>query len=81
MYVEAESTTNDGRIDAVIQTQQAIYIFEFKLDNDPTALEQIKEKEYFKKYLLDKRDIYIIGVNFDSVKGNLVGWEDAKVEK
>lgn len=32
-------------------------------------------------YLFDKRDIYIIGVNFDSVKGNLVGWEDAKVEK
>ena len=81
VYVEAESTTNDGRIDAVIQTPQAIYIFEFKLDNDPTALEQIKEKEYFKKYLLDKRDIYIIGVNFDSVKGNLVCWEDAKVEK
>ena len=81
VYVEAESTTNDGRIDAVVQTQKAIYIFEFKLDNDPTALEQIKEKEYFKKYLLDKRDLYIIGVNFDSVKGNLVGWEDAKVAK
>ena len=81
VYVEAESTTNDGRIDAVIQTQQAIYIFEFKLDNDPTALEQIKKKEYFKKHLLDKRDIYIIGVNFDSVKGNLVGWEEEKLEK
>ena len=81
VYVEAESATNDGRIDAVIQTPKAIYIFEFKLDNDPTALEQIKEKEYFKKYLLDKRDIYIIGVNFDSVKGNLVGWDDEKVEK
>ena len=81
VYVEAESTTNDGRIDAVVQTPKAIYIFEFKLDNDPTALEQIKEKEYFKKYLLDKRDICIVGVNFDSVKGNLIGWEDEKVEK
>ena len=40
-----------------------------------------KEKEYFKKYLLDKRDIYIIGVNFDSIKGNLVGWQDEKVER
>ena len=79
--IEAESTTNDGRIDAVIKTSQAIYIFEFKLDNDPTALDQIKEKEYYKKYLLDKRDIYIVGVNFDSVKGNLIGWEDEKIEK
>ena len=81
VYVEAESATNDGRIDAVIQTAKAIYIFEFKLDNNPTALEQIKEKEYFKKYLLDKRDIYIIGVNFDSVKGNLIGWEDEKLAR
>ncbi len=81
VYIEAESETNDGRIDAVVQTPKAIYIFEFKLDNDPTALSQIKEKEYFKKYLLDKRDIYIIGVNFDSVKGNLVGWQDEKLER
>ena len=81
VYIEAESETNDGRIDAVVQTPKAIYIFEFKLDNDPTALSQIKEKEYFKKYLLDNRDIYIIGVNFDSVKGNLVGWQDEKVER
>ncbi|MBQ8570941.1 MAG: ATP-binding protein [Kiritimatiellae bacterium] len=81
VYIEAESETNDGRIDAVVQTSKAIYIFEFKLDNNPTALSQIKEKEYFKKYLLDKRDIYIIGVNFDSVKGNLVGWQDEKLER
>lgn len=81
VYIEAESETNDGRIDAVVQTPKAIYIFEFKLDNDPTALSQIKEKEYFKKYLLDNRDIYIIGVNFDSVKGNLVGWADEKLER
>ena len=58
-----------------------IFIFEFKLDNDPTALEQIKEKEYYKKYLLDKREIYIVGVNFDSEKGNLIGWEDELIEK
>ena len=79
LYVEAESTTNDGRIDAVVQTDDAIFIFEFKLDNDPTALEQIRQKEYFKKYLLDKREIYIIGVNFDSLKGNLVGWEQQRI--
>jgi len=80
-YIEAESTTNDGRIDAVVKTGKAIYIFEFKLDNDPTALEQIKAKEYYKKYLLDERDIYIVGVNFDSVKGNLIGWEDEKIDR
>ena len=79
-YIEAESTTNDGRIDAVVQTAESVYLFEFKLDNDPTALEQIKAKEYFKKYLLDKRNIFIIGVNFDTVKGNLIGWKEEKIE-
>ena len=81
LYIEAESATNDGRIDAVVQTQDAIFIFEFKLDKDPTALEQIKAKEYFKKYLLDRRDIYIVGVNFDSEKGNLIGWQDELLVK
>ena len=79
LYIEAESATNDGRIDAVVQTEDAVFIFEFKLDNDPTALEQIKAKEYFKKYLLDKREIYITGVNFDSEKGNVIGWQDEKI--
>ena len=80
-YIEAESATNDGRIDAVVQTEKAIYLFEFKLDNDPTALEQIKAKEYFQKYLLDRRDIWIIGVNFDSVKGDLIGWQEEKLAR
>ena len=81
LYIEAESTTNDGRIDAVVQVDNAIYLFEFKMDNDPSALEQIQKKEYFQKYLLDKRDIWIVGVNFDSVKGNLIGWEERKLDK
>lgn len=34
-FIEAESCTNDGRVDAVVQTANAIYLFEFKLDNDP----------------------------------------------
>ena len=80
-YIEAESCTDNGRIDAVVQTKDAIYLFEFKMDKNPTALMQIKRKEYFKKYLLDKRDIYLIGVNFDSRKGNLTGWKTAKVKK
>lgn len=79
-FIEAESCTNDGRIDAVAQTPEAIYLFEFKLDDDPTALEQIKAKEYFRKYMLDKRKIYLIGVNFDTDKGNLIGWNTCRVK-
>ena len=78
-YIEAESATDNGRIDAVVQTEKAIYLFEFKMDKKKTALSQIRQKEYFKKYLLDQREIYIIGVNFDSQKGNLTSWKAERV--
>ena len=78
-YIEAESTTDNGRIDAVVQTEKAIYLFEFKMDKKKTAMSQIKQKEYFKKYLLDKREIHIVGVNFDSQKGNLTDWKTEKI--
>ena len=73
--IEAESCTNDGRIDAVVQTDDHIYLFEFKLDDDDTALSQIKEKAYFKKYLQSSKKITMIGVNFDSEKGQLIDWQ------
>ena len=41
--------------------------------------QQIKAQEYFKKYLPDKREIYIVGVNFNSEKDNLAGWADEKL--
>lgn len=77
--VEAESCTNDGRIDAVVQTDDHIYLFEFKLDDNDTALSQIKEKAYFKKYLQSSKKITMIGVNFDSVKGQLIDWQTEDV--
>jgi len=78
-YIGAESTTDNGRIDAVVQTEKAIYLFEFKMDKKKTAISQIKQKEYFKKYLLDPREIHIIGVNFDSQKGNLTDWKTERI--
>ena len=77
--IEAESCTNDGRIDAVVQTDVHIYLFEFKLDDDDTALSQIKEKAYFRKYLLFSKKITLIGVNFDSEKGQLIDWQSEDI--
>ena len=78
-YVEAESCTDNGRIDAVVKTDRAIYLFEFKMDGKKNALSQIKEKEYFKKYLMDQREIHIVGVDFDSRKGNLTDWKTERI--
>lgn len=71
----AESRTSDGRIDAVVETEQFIYLFEFKLNRDDTALKQIVDKEYFKRYLFHKQRIILVGANFDTETGKLSGWQ------
>ena len=78
-YIKAESHTSDGRIDAVAETDKWVYLFEFKLNKDDSALEQIKEKEYFKPYLLSNKRIMLIGVNFDTDTGKLSNWKDEEV--
>jgi len=76
--IVAEDVTNDGRIDLSVFIANKIYIFEFKV-NEKGALEQIKEKAYFNKYLSSERDIYIVGVEFDSKSRNIVGYAWEKV--
>ncbi len=80
-YITAESHTSDGSIDAVAETAQWIYIFEFKLNKDDSALKQIKEKEYFRKHLLSSKRIMLIGVNFNTNTGKLSDWKNEEVEK
>jgi hypothetical protein len=64
LKVEAEVKTNKGRIDAVV-IDKDIHIFEFKFDGDKdTALEQIKDRKYFEKYLGAGKNIYLIGATF-----------------
>ncbi len=77
--IHAESRTSDGRIDAVLETDKFIYLFEFKLDKDDSALSQIKEKEYFKPYLLSPKKITLVGANFDTDSGKLSDWQQEEV--
>ena len=78
-YIKAESRTSDGRIDAICETDQWIYLFEFKLNHDESALEQIKKKEYFKPYLFSDKRIMLIGVNFDTDTGKLSDWKNEEL--
>ena len=58
-YIKAESHTNDGRIDAVAETDDYVFIFEFKLDDDSSALSQIKEKKYYRQYELSRKKVFL----------------------
>ncbi|NMA19284.1 MAG: ATP-binding protein [Lentisphaerae bacterium] len=75
-YIEAESRTNNGRIDAVVKTDQWIYLFEFKIDkNADGALSQIKNKDYVRKYMLSGKKVMLIGASFDTSNGKLSDWQ------
>lgn len=50
-------------------------MIEFKLDQSATiALEQIKEKKYYEKYLTEERPVFIVGINFSSEMKSVENW-------
>ncbi len=69
--IKCEDPTNIGRIDAVVETANKIYIMEFKMGSEQEALEQIKEKKYYEKYLGKGKEIVLIGIGFDPEKRNI----------
>ena len=72
LRLNAEVHTNRGRIDAVIEGKDHIFIFELKVDKSAQqALEQIKEKGYAEPYLPQQKIIFLIGINFSSVERNV----------
>jgi hypothetical protein len=75
-----EDVTNFGRIDMTIKFNHAIYVIEFKT-NGKSAIAQIKEKRYHEKYLNLNMPIYIVGIEFDREKRNIVKLEWEEVEK
>ncbi len=76
LRVEAEVETNRGRIDAVVELKEAIFLFEFKLDGSADgALRQIKTRSYYQKYRLKGKPVTLIGANFDSQKRSVSEWQ------
>lgn len=75
-FVACEPHTSRGRADCVIETDDYIYIFEFKVDKSADeALGQIERNDYAGKYRADRRKLFKIGVNFSSEKRNIAEWE------
>ena len=73
--IEAEVNTNKGRIDCVLQTDDTVYIIEFKLDGSKEqAQEQIVANQYAQKYELWGKAIVLLGVEFDVDTRNIGGY-------
>ena len=78
--ITAESKTNQGRIDAVATNEDFVFVFEFKLDKSKeTALEQIKNRDYYRRYMNSGKKIFLVGVNFDMELGQIQDWTSQAV--
>ena len=73
--IEAEVPTNKGRIDATLETENHIYIFEFKVDQSATvAIEQIKAKGYAERFNTPENKgkiLHLMGISFSEEGRNL----------
>lgn len=82
--VRTEECSAAGRADAVVETADAVYVFEFKLDSSATvddALKQIDDKGYLIPYSVtmakdgNPKKLFKIGVSFDAEKRTIGEWK------
>lgn len=75
-YTQAEFHTSYGRIDMVLQTNDYIYIFEFKM-NLPAKIgsKQIEERDYALPFAADPRKLFKVAVSFNTEKRNIDEWQ------
>ncbi|MFT5832391.1 MAG: hypothetical protein ACI97N_000002 [Cognaticolwellia sp.] len=76
MTVQSGVTKHKGRLDLVAESDDFIYLMEFKLDGNSTnAIEQIKNREYAASYQNATKKVFLVGVNFSKEERNVEDWE------
>ena len=74
-FVRVEQHSAHGRADCIVETEEYVYIFEFKRDDTAdNALAQIEAQGYAKPYEADKRKIIKVGSVFSSEEKNISEW-------
>ncbi|MBU6340465.1 MAG: PD-(D/E)XK nuclease domain-containing protein, partial [Bacteroidetes bacterium] len=67
--------TTEGRADSMVETPTHVYILEYKLDKSPqAALDQIKQKKYYRSAWTTGKPVVGVGVNFSSKTRNIEAW-------
>ena len=73
-YSEVQNSL--GRADCIVETDEYVYLFEFKVDSSADeALAQIRRHEYAARYAADSREVVCVGVNFGRRKRNITEWK------
>ncbi len=77
--VHAEWSTNLGRIDAVLELDDVVYILEFKMSTGTIALQQMCDKQYQQSFLGSGKRIILLGIAFDPAQRNIVDWQQEEL--
>ena len=74
-YVEVEVHTPTGRVDIVMKTAKALYLFELKMNRSAeAAMRQINLKDYASKFALCGLPTVKVGINFDMERRTISDW-------
>lgn len=74
--VLTELTRHQGRIDLLIETDDFLYLMEFKMDESgKAAIKQIKSRKYATAYKNSPKTIFLVGVSFSQEKRNVNSWK------
>ena len=79
IHAQAEVVCATGRIDMLVMTREHVYIFEFKVNTQGTAqdaIDQIKDREYFRMVSAEGRPVHLVGVSFDEKTRNIGEWKE-----
>ena len=77
-----EDRTLLGRSDAIVRAGKDVFIVEMKVDESADkALAQIKEKEYWARYVNTEKRVHLIGLNFSSETRSVDEWKEKILDK
>ena len=80
--ISVEEATTLGRIDVVIVSRSEVYVIELKVNQSvKKALEQIRKKRYYAKYINSDKRIHIVGLNFTSRSRKISSFREEIIDK
>ena len=73
---DVEVRTPSGRVDMVMRTNKALYLFELKMNKSASAaMKQIDLKDYPARFAMCGLPIVKVGINFDDERRTISDWE------
>ncbi len=76
LKMQAEVQHRLGVIDAIVENDNFVYVFEFKVNKSAqSALKQIKDNQYHVPYLNKGKKVFLIGVKFSDKKRGVDVWK------